>query len=272
MRKWLSCKLAFALAAIVMMSLGCGMLMLLTGCGSDESVSLSQSAEPSLPNYFPDAIGSRWIYSGPHGKQWVREVTHERPIGENVYRVFTYTPSIEDATFDLLRISRYRVTQNRVLTFVEEDIDRYVKAKVPEFRVQGAFEGIELEVQVNSISERELVFYRIPPTPNLRWDVLDVKVEGNVVLQGLGLLQLAFEMHLRIKGTVVGLPKTVQTPAGTFENTYKIEYQSGYTLSILDKEETTPEVTDTVWLAPHVGIVRFENAGGVTELVDYTLP
>ena len=250
----------------------CGILVLLTGCGSDESVSPPQTTEPSLPNYFPDALGSRWVYSGPGGRQWVREVTHEQPIGENVYRVFTYTPPIEDTPFDLLRISQYRVTQNRVLTFVEEDIDRYVKAKVPEFQVQGAFEGIAFEVQVNSISERELVFYRIPPTPNVQWDVLDVKVQGSVILQGLALLQLPFEMYFRIKGTVVGPPKTVQTPVGTFENTYKIEFLSGYTFSMMDKEETTPEVTDTAWLAPHVGIVRFENKRGITELVDYTLP
>ncbi len=249
----------------------CGILVLLTGCGSDESVSLSQSTELSIPNYFPDELGSRWVYSGPDGKQWVREVTHERTIGENVYRVFTYTPPLEDVTFNLLRISQYRVTQNRVLTFVE-DIDRYVKAKAPEFQVQGAFGRIEFEVQVDSISERELVFYRIPPTPNVQWGVLDVKVERRVLLQGLELLQLAFEMHLRIEGTVVGTPKTVQTPAGTFENTYKIEYRSGYTFFIIDEEVATPEVTDTVWLAPHVGIVRFENERGITELVDYTLP
>lgn len=250
----------------------CGILVLLPGCGSNESVSPAQSTEQSLPNYFPDALGSRWVYSTPNGKQWTRQVTHERTIGENVYRVFTYTPPIQESTFDLLRISQYRVTQNRVLTFVEEDIDRYVKAKVPEFQVQGAFEGIELEVQVNSISERELVFYRIPPTPNVQWDVLDVKVEGSVVLQGLALLQLPFEMYFRIKGTVAGLPITVQTPAGIFENTYKIEYLSGYTFSMMDKEETTPDLTHTVWLAPHVGIVRFENERGITELVDYTLP
>lgn len=254
----------------------CGILLfgilLFTRCGSDESVSPTKSTESTLPNYFPDAIGSRWVYRAPNGTQWTRELAYEESLHGNIYGVLTYTPPINDATFNLLRISRYRLTQNRVITFVGEEINRYVKAKVPAIQVIGAFEGLEIEVQVSAISERELVFCRIPPTPNVRWDVLNVKVEGNIILQGLALLQLPFEMHLHISGTVIAPEKTIQTPAGTFENTYQLEYRSGHTLSIMDKEETSREIIDTVWLAPHVGIVRFEDERGITELVDYTLP
>ena len=51
----------------------------------------------------------------------------------------------------------------------------------------------------------------------------------------------------------------------------KIQYKSQITTSILDEEETTEEKTDTVWLAPDVGIVKVENEDRKVELIEYSI-
>ena len=94
----------------------CAMIVL-SGCGADISeepeentADLTPTAEKRIPNYFPDAIGNRWVYQHSDGSQWEREVTRERILQGRVYRVFEYTPPIEDTRFDYLRVPSYRVT------------------------------------------------------------------------------------------------------------------------------------------------------------------
>ena len=91
-----------------------------------------------------------------------------------------------------------------------------------------------------------------------RWDVLNLKVKGDIIFLDLDGAKLPFEIHYLITGAVVG-GGSVQTPAGNFETTAKIQYKSKITTSILDEEDTIEEKTDTVWLAPGVGIVKVEN-------------
>ena len=71
------------------------------------------------------------------------------------------------------------------------------------------------------------------------------------------------------KGEIVAVD-SLETPAGNFEETYQIEYQTEITQTLFSEAETR-EQRQTVWFAPHVGIVKIEDERGVTELIAYTL-
>ena len=251
----------------------CG-IFFLCGCGSEEIEEsediVTPMEEKKIPNYFPDAVGNRWVYRHSDGFEWEREVARERIIQGRVYRVFDYMPPIEDTIFDYLKTPSYRVTPNRVLFFVGEEINRYFETGLAEGLENEVFLGANVEVKVNAISEHELVFFRIPPITNVRWDVLNLKVKGNIIFLDLNRLQLPFEIRFLIKGAIVG-GGAVETPAGIFETTAKIEYNVQVTTSIFEIEETTTEETDTIWLAPEVGIVKIEKEDGTTELIEYSL-
>ena len=71
-------------------------LFLIIGCGADEESVENEVTKPLSetipPNYYPDSIGSRWVYRSPSGFQWTREVTGKKAIAGQVYRVFDYIP------------------------------------------------------------------------------------------------------------------------------------------------------------------------------------
>ena len=59
----------------------CGILLLLFGCGSDETSELIEV----MPNYFPDAVGSRWVYLYSDGIQGATEVNDEINLLLNIH-------------------------------------------------------------------------------------------------------------------------------------------------------------------------------------------
>lgn len=252
----------------------CSVLVLvLAGCGSDileeeenETV-LTPTEKKRIPNYYPNAIGNRWVYRHSDGSQWTREVTRERALAGRIYRVFDYTPPIENPEFDYLRVPSYRITPHRVLFFVGEEINRYFETEL-KTDLEAIFAEDNTKIRVNAISENELIFFRIPPTG--RWDVLDLKIKGNIIFVDFN-QGVPFEIHFLITGAAIGSDR-IETPAGTFEKTSKIEYNLQITTTVGDEEETiTKRQTDTIWLAPDVGMVKMENENGTTELIEYEL-
>ena len=244
----------------------CGILLLF-GCNTDESAIPTEPSEQLMPNYFPDAVGSRWVYQNADGTRWTREVTDERDSQGETYRTFAYTPPLTETEFDYLKPAVYRVTQNQVFFVAGERVDRYVQNEVSK-AAQDEFAGLELNVAVAAISHPELIFFQFPLSVNAQWDALNVKVGGNISLQNLGILQIPFEVDMRVKGAVVS-EGSLETPAGAFEKTYQIEYQTEITQTLFSEAETS-RYSRTVWFAPHVGIVKIEDERGVTELIEYT--
>jgi hypothetical protein len=239
-------------------------ILLLLGCGSDET---SPPIE-EMPNYFPDAIGSRWVYLNSAGTQGTLEVSGETNIEGKNYRILKTTPSTDETEFDLLKPIYYRVTQNEVFFVVGGKIDRYVQNKLPA-SVQDEFAGLELTVVVDSISNSELTYLQFPLIPNAQWEALNVKISGNIILQNLLLLQFPFEVVMRVTGEVVA-ENPLETPAGRFEEVYQIEYQTEITQTLLSKSETIQH-RQTIWFTPYVGIVKSEAEGSVSELIEYSL-
>ena len=242
----------------------CGILLLLFGCGSDETPAPIEHK----PNYFPDAVGSRWVYRTSEGIQSILEVSGETNMEGKNYRILKNTLPVSETEFDFLKPTHYRVTQNQVFFGVGEKIDAYVHNELPA-SVQDEFAGLELHITVEPIAYPELIFCHIPLRPNFQWDALNVKVNGSIILQNLLLLQIPFEIIISVTGEVVA-ERPLETPVGSFEKTYQIEYQTEITRILFSEAETTRQ-TQKTWFAPHVGIVKIEDEGGVTELIEYTL-
>ncbi len=243
----------------------CG-IFILFGCGSEETPA---PIAQQMPNYFPDTVGSRWVYRNADGSEWSREVTDGNSIHGEGSQVFSYTPLVTETEFDYLKPDVLRVTDSQVLFVIGEKIDRYVQNELSA-SVADEFAGLELDITVEPITHPEFVFFQLPLTPNFQWDAFNTNVNGSIILQNLVLLQFPFEVHMSVKGEVVAIG-SLETPAGSFGETYQIEYQMEITQTLFSEAETTQQ-PQTVWFAPHVGIVKIEGESGVTELIAYTFP
>ena len=239
-------------------------IFILCGCGSDET----SAPIEDKPNYFPNAVGSRWIYQSTDGLQWIQLIGGETNIDGKNYQVLDYVPPTPNTDFDYLKPDAFHVEQNRILFAIGEKIDRYVQTELPK-AAQDELAGLELTVAVEPISHTELTFLQVPLTLNAQWDAFNVKINGSIVPQNLTLLQIPVEVLMSIKAAVVA-ESPLETPAGNFEKTYQIEYQTEITHTLFSEVETT-QLNQTIWFVPHVGIVKVEDEHGVTELIAYTL-
>ena len=232
------------------------------GCGADETTPPTEH----IPDYFPNAIGSRWVYQGSDGRQSTRAVTDEAEVEGKHYRVFNDTPPPPDDTLDLVTPIYTRITPNRVFSRVDEKINAHIQTQFPK-AVQDEFAGLELTVTAEPTSFPELLLLHIPLTATHRWNAFDVEISGNIVLQDLVLLQIPFSMSINVEAEVLAAGP-VETPAGNFAETYQIEYRTEITQTLFSAVETT-EKKKRVWFAPHVGIVKIEDEHGVKTLIAY---
>ena len=242
-------------------------IVILFGCGSDETPTPIEEQTP--PNYFPDAVGSRWVYRNADGSEWTREITDGYSAEAGDYQRFIYTQLDAEDEFDYLKPNAFRIAQNRVFFAIGEKVDRYIQDDLPAL-VQDEFAGLEIDVAIEPTSHPDFVFFQFPLSPNIEWDAFRTKVNGSLVLQDLFLLQLPFEAHVSIKGKVVA-ESPLETPAGSFEQTYQIEYEIEFTHTLFPEAEVVRQ-RQTVWFVPHVGIVKIEDERGIKELVRYTFP
>ena len=250
------------------------LLLMILGCGDGkegitrESV-VGPAEEP--PNYYPNTIGSRWVYRNPDGFEWAREVTETAEIGLYLYHVFNYDPPIEDARFNFLKTPSYRITRNRVLFFVGDEIDRAYTEDLTEFLRDSYQEFGNIKINVNAVSQEELVFFRIPPDRGIQWEVIDMRASGNVIFRDQGNFILPFELNWVNTGLVTRL-ESVETPAGKFDDCFKIQYDSKVTAVVNEEEEEILRTeVQNIWLAPEVGMVKIEDEDGITELIEYTI-
>ena len=242
----------------------CGTLLLLVGCGSDET------AEPIevMPNYFPDGVGTQWVYLYSDGVQGTTEVSGEINIDGKNYRTLKEIPPPEESDFDLLKSISYRVTENQIFFAIGGKVDRYVQNEIPAL-VQDELAGLDLSVTVEPLPPPELLFLQFPPSPSFQWNALNMQINGSIILQNLALLQFPFEVVIRVTGEVVS-EGPLETPAGNFEKTYQLEYHTEITQTLFSETKTTAH-NQTIWFVPHVGIAKTENELGWSALIAYSV-
>ena len=238
--------------------------------------------------YFPDKLGNSWVYVDQDGNEITRYAVKAEEIDGETFRAFTYEPAIDDWEKYHYPVHPflYQIGDEGVAFYVGDEIEKAAKSirtkKLDEtltLMLQQTAEQLPPDVTVDfdyTVEPTAQDYFYLLPTPityNEEWVamVLEVKVDMTIDIQGT-----PFEISEEYKsitsttkivetGNVTGT-ETVETKAGTFEDCLIIEYRTKTTTTTnLPTEvkqflpEQTNEQTTTLWLAPNVGIVKFEN-------------
>ena len=226
-------------------------ILLMCGCGGEENIDNSIGAntgskEPDLqpPDYYPIAVGSRWVYRNPDGFEWSREVTESLKIGHELHHFFSYNPTIEDNRLGLLKTSPYvRTVDSLILSLVTKERKEFQEAiwdiivgssTAGTIRRKGrgdmwsstktgdGFVVLQFyETEIEPLSN--YVPIRFPVVAGQSHKALDIRLHGR--LESWNFFSHSYEARWTISGSV-GDPETVATPAGIFNDCLKVEYEA----------------------------------------------
>ena len=243
--------------------------------------------------YFPDTVGSYWVYEDQNGDELTRYAIEPENIDGETYRAFSYDPPLEDwAEFEhYVQPYFYQVGGDWVAFFVGSEIENGLKAatmkqmeeamglmrqamqeQVPE----GLNITFDMDYDIEVESQDYFYFLPTPATFDEEWPAgeINVVLTMTIDIQGMpveipgGSVQTVKTFTTLVEtGNVTGT-ETVETDAGTFEDCLVIEYRTDATtetaLSVEVPQQPGPQeqqdvTLTTVWLAPNVGIVKFEH-------------
>ena len=218
--------------------------------------------------YFPHVPGSYWVYEDQDGNELTRSAVEKKEIEGEMYSSFTYEPTLENwIDYDYhIHPNFYQIGEERVTFLVGDETQKAVKARLNKemeiFRTTLGvlMEGFDLLYDIEA--ETEDAFYVLPTSIpfNKAWEAM--QITAKITMRSdppQAPEEIIFDLTIVETGKVLGT-ENVETPAGTFENCLKIEYQTE------TKVETSPsdqapnppgESVTTLWVAPNVGIVKF---------------
>ena len=233
-------------------------------------------------DYFPHTTGSFWVYADQDGNTLTRRAVETKTIENETYHAFSYEPALEDWTDyeHYVHPTFYQIRKDGIAFFVGDAVEKAFEAKLrKEMEADSKKQqGISTTGDVSADVSYEIAveakddFYLLP-TPivfDKTWTA--TQINGSITLKleiqsSIPNLQIPGGDHESIpialveKGKVTA-KETVKTPAGTFEDCLKIEY---WYAEATEKEDATKPTSSgtsgiestTLWLAPHVGIIKF---------------
>ena len=242
--------------------------------------------------YFPDTLGSYWTYENQDGDEFTRYAIEPQDIDSETYRAFSYDPPLEDWEDYkyLVHPYYYQVSNDWVAFFNGDEIENALKNTViksfkenvlPFFKeklneIVPPDVTFEVRTTVETEAEDYTYLFPTPLTYNEEWNsmaaqgefVITVDLAGDPnEIPPDGTLIFTFNFDVSEIGTVK-TTETVETPAGTFEDCLKIEFQAAVDMTL----DVSPPMEDaqfiepgnskslkTLWLAPNVGIVKMEH-------------
>lgn len=231
--------------------------------------------------YFPHAPGSYWIYEDQDGNELTRRAVEKKEIEGEMYSSFSYKPALEDSIdYDYhIHPNFYKVGQERVTFLVGDAAQKAIKARLT--KEMGALrtilrlmmEGFDLLYEIEV--ETKDAFYMLPTSTTFdeAWEATQIK--ANITMRSdppQAPEEIILEITVAETGKVLG-KEDVETPAGTFENCLKIEYQTETKVETSPPDQTMNppgESVTTLWVAPNVGIVKFHQKR--EDIVLKTLP
>lgn len=245
--------------------------------------------------YFPDKIGSSWVYVNEDGDEITRTAVEGEDVDGTTYRAFTYEPAIDDweKYQYVVHPYLYQVGEEWITFLVGDEIEQATKSilekKLDETvalmqeQVAGQLPpGITIDFDFDVDPQAQDLFYLfpIPITYNEEWVAmhLDIKVDMTMDVQGAPaelpaeLQTITSTTSIEETGVILGT-ETVETEAGTFDDCLIIEYKTKTTtdtdlppeIKQMIPETPTNEATTTLWLAPNVGIVKFRSENENTD-------
>ena len=212
--------------------------------------------------------GSHWVYEDQDGNELTRSATEKKEIEGERYSGFSYEPALEDwIAYDYhIHPNFYKIGEERVTFLVGEAAQKAIKARLTKemgtlrMILQLMMEEFDLLYEIDV--ETDDAFYVLPTsvTFNEAWEALEIKAKITMRSDPpQAPEEIIFEITIVETGKVLGM-ENVETPAGTFENCLKIEYQTETKVETSPPDQTIHppgESVTTLWVAPDVGIVKF---------------
>ncbi len=245
--------------------------------------------------YFPDKIGSSWVYVNQDGEEITRYASEEQDVDGTTYRSFSYEPAIEDweKYQYVVHPYFYQVGDEWITFYVGNEIEdatesilnKALHETIATMQQQMAEQlppGVSVDIDFTVDPKAQDLFYLFPTpiTYNEEWVAmhLDINVVMTMDIQGAGinlpeeLKSITSDTSIEEKGNVLGT-ETVEIEAGTFEDCLKIEYKTKTTtdtnlppeIKQMLPDQQTNESTTTLWLAPNIGIVKFHSENENTD-------
>ena len=92
------------------------------------AVLMGDAAETT--QYFPETLGSYWVYEDQDGNELTRRVVAGKEIAGEMYHAFNYEPALEDsANYDYhIHPNFYRIGEEQVTFWVGDEAEKAVKA------------------------------------------------------------------------------------------------------------------------------------------------
>ena len=228
-------------------------------------------------NYFPGTLGSYWVYEDQDGNEMTRRAIEGEEIAGQTFPAFSYEPELEDWTeySPFISPSLYKVSDAGITLVVGDEVEKAVKARLSKemelvreiFTIRQPDDAdFNYEIKVEAHNHSYLL--PTPVTLNEEWDVNNIKASLTLDLQGND--QVRIDFTIVETGIVLGT-ESVETAAGTFEGCLKVEYRTETTAIITpvpspDEVDPPGETVTTVWFAPNVGIVKFNQKMNYTFL------
>ena len=231
------------------------------------AVLMGDAAETT--QYFPETLGSYWVYEDQDGNELTRRVVEGKQIAGEMYHAFNYEPALEDsANYDYhIHPNFYRIGEEKVTFWIGDEAEKALKAHLT--KEMEAFlkllqkMGAPFIMLYNIEIEAQDPFYALPTpvTLNEKWKATQIKAKITLTpVPPQDPPEITLEFTIVETGTVVGT-ENVETPAGTFENCLKIEYRTETEVAAVPSPETGSdppgESVTTLWVAPNIGIVKF---------------
>ena len=249
--------------------------------------------------YFPDAPGSYWVYEDQNGDELTRYAIEPEEIDGESYRAFSYDPALEDwAEFEhYIQPYFYQVGTDWVAFFVGAEIENALKAATMQqmeeaivLMRQAMMEQMPAELNITfdidyDVEVESQDFFYFLPTPATfgeEWTATEINVVLTMTIDIKGMpIEIPGGSMQTVKtyttlvetGNVTGT-ETVETAAGTFDDCLVIEYRTDAStetvMSVEVPDQPGPQDQEdvtltTVWLAPNVGIIKFEHQHQGTE-------
>jgi len=244
-------------------------LALLFGCGGETLTKETKDGivEPVL-DYYPDTVGSRWVYRNAEGQILTRTIKDGEEFGGITYKMWQAEPPDSETQIWQAESSDseaeqlfFRKTSAGIRLYTKEMDKSIMKLIKEDFKPLQGWALFNFTVQ-SSFTEGLLV--ELPLKPGLDWLVMNIRASGTLLGGKNMALTLRFTGHSSRK-------EIITVPTGTFE-CIRVTYKYEGKLEVAG--EIPSSYTATLyshWLAPDVGIVQIEGASGTFQLVEYDL-
>ena len=227
--------------------------------------------------YFPDTLASYWVYEDQDGNELTRRAIEGEEIAGKTFPAFSYEPELKDWTeySPFISPSLYKVSDAGITLVVGDEVEKAVKARLSKemelvreiFTIQQP-DDADFNYEIKAEAHKHSYLLPTPVTLNEEWDVNQIKASLALDLQRNELLTIDYTINETgiIRGT-----ETIKTDAGTFKDCLKVEYRTETTVIITpvpltDEVDPPGETVTTVWFAPNVGIVKFNQKMNYTFL------